>query len=152
MSKNLEDTKQAAWEFASNFPVLDRESVAEVRAQLVEALAMLDERPDDFLGVILTAGFKNVDEDGDEGVKTVGAIAGTTPALYACGTMSREVLREVGDAIESDTLDSRLKMMNLADKVSQLDSAEGIRDLLSGAKCDCPSCRAERGETSGTIH
>lgn len=152
MSKNLEKVKQAAWEFASNFPVLDRESIAEVRAQLVEALAILDERPDDFLGVILTAGFKNIDEDGDEGVATVGAIAGTSPALYACGTMSREILREVGESVESDALASKLRMMSLAEKVNRLDSAEGLRDLLSGADCDCPKCRAERGETSGTIH
>ena len=152
MSKNLENLKQAAWEFASNFPVLDRESIAEVRAQLAEALAMIDERPDDFLGVILTAGFKNVDEDGDEGVATVGAIAGTSPALYACSLMSREVSRDVGDSIESDALASKLRMMSLAEKVTQLDSAEGLRDLLSGADCDCPKCRLERGETSRTIH
>lgn len=152
MSKNIENLQRTAWEFATNFPALPADDVAEIRAQLVEALQTLDDRPEQFMGVILSAGFKNVDEDGDEGVKVVGMIAGTTPALYACSLMSREVSRDVGDSIESDALASKLRMMSLAEKVTQLDSAEGLRDLLSGADCDCPKCRAERGETSGTIH
>ncbi len=152
MSKNIEKLQRAAWEFAANFPVLDEESVAEVRAQLVEALAAIDENPENFLGAIVSAGFKNVDNDGDEGVKVVGMIAGTTPALYACGIMSREVLRDVGDTLEADGMTGKLKMMSLSDKVAQLDSAEGLRDLLSGKNCDCSSCRAERGEDKVTIH
>lgn len=154
MSKNIKNLQQAAWEFATNFPSLPADDVAEIRAQLVEALQTLDDHPEQFMGVILSAGFKNVDEDGDEGVKVIGMIAGTTPALYACSLMSREVSREVGDALEADGMKSKLKMMSLADKVAQLDSAEGLRDLLSGANCDCPSCRAERAEAegTGTIH